>query len=124
MASVITWKVNHLEKTKDTLAYFKLELDMAMSETKPTKCRGRARGIKAIWEDGTREKLWINSYLLPGCSRAEMSQILTDMATGRSPGNRSSKACAEALEEGPGTMESTRTQWRQAGPHPWEGEPH
>ena len=77
---------------KDTLAYFKLELDMAMSKNKPTKCRGRAKGITAIWEEGRREKLWINGYLPSGHGRAEMLQILTDMATGRRPGNRSSKA--------------------------------
>ena len=56
-------------------------------------------------------------------AKAEMLQILTDMATGMRPGNRTSKACAEASEESPCTMGSTRTQWRQAGPYPQEGEP-
>ena len=57
VASVIMWKANHLEKTKDTLANLKLELDMATDENKPTKCRGRAREIIAVWEEGRREKL-------------------------------------------------------------------
>ena len=61
-ASVIMWKANHLEKTKYTLAYLKLELDMATDENKPTKCRGRVRGIISVWEEGRRENLWINSY--------------------------------------------------------------
>ena len=121
-ASVIVWKTDHLKKTKDALAYLKLDLDMAMDENKPTKCRGRARGIIAVWEEGRREKLQINNYLLPGCGRAEILQILTDIATGMRPGNRSSKACAEALEESPCTIKSTRTHWIQAGPHPQEGE--
>ena len=123
VALITMWKTNHLKKMKDTLAYLKLALDMATNENKPTKCRGRARGIIAAWEEKRREKLQINNYLLPGCSRAEMLQILTDMATGRRPENRSSKACSEALEESPCIMESTRTQWRQAGLHPQEEEP-
>ena len=51
---VIMWKVNHLEKMKDALAYLRLELDIAMYKKKPTKCRGRTRGIIAVWEEGMR----------------------------------------------------------------------
>ena len=123
VALVIMWKTNHLEKMRDALAYLKLELDMGTDENKPTKCRGRARRIKAVWEEGRREKLQKNSYLPPRHSRAEMLQILTDMAMGMRPENRFSKACAEASEERPCTMESTRTKWRQAGRCLQEGEP-
>ena len=48
VALVIMWQANHLEKMKDALAYLKLGLDMATDENKPTKCRGRARGIIAV----------------------------------------------------------------------------
>ena len=123
VALAIMWKAYHIKKMKDTLAYLKFELDKATDENKPTKCRGRARGIIAVWEERRREKLWINSYLPPRCGRAQMLQILTDMATWMRPGNRSPKACGEDLEENPCTMKSTKTQWRQAGPCPQEGEP-
>ena len=103
-ASVIVWKTNHLKNTKDALAYLKWELYMAIDKNKPTKCWAKARGIIAVWEEERREKLQINSYLPPRCGRAKMLQILTEMATGMRPGNRSSKACAEALEESPCTM--------------------
>ena len=83
---------------------------MAMDENKPTRCRGRAMGLKAVWEEEKRGKLQINNYLLPRCGRAEMLQILTDMATRMTPGDRPSKASTQTLKEGPCNMESTRTQ--------------
>ena len=45
------------------------------------------------------------------------------MATRLRPGDRPYKASTQALEERSCTMESTRTQWRQTGPHPQGGEP-
>ena len=96
---------------------------MAMNTNKSTRCRGRARGLIAVWEEERREKLWINNYLPPGHGRAKMPQILTYMTTRMRPGNRPSKACVEALEQNPCTMEFTRTQWRQAGPCSQGGKP-
>ena len=43
---------------------------------------------------GGKNKLWINTYLPPRCSRAEMLRILMDMATQNKqrPGNGPSQA--------------------------------
>ena len=96
---------------------------MMTDENKPIRCRDRARGLIAVWEEERRGKMQINNYLPPGHSRAETLQILMDMATRIRPGDRLTKALTQALEEGPCNMESTRTQWRQAGPNSQGGEP-
>ena len=35
---------------------------MVTDENKPTRCRGRAWGLIAVWEEERREKLQINNY--------------------------------------------------------------
>ena len=77
---------------------------MATDETKPPRCRGRARGLIAVWREEIKGKLRVNNYLLPGCGRAETLQILTDMATRIRPRDIPSKASTQVLEERPCTM--------------------
>ena len=91
-----------------------------------TPCRGRARGLVAVWEEErrARNKWWLQNCLLPRCSRAETFEILTNMVTrhGQRPGGGTSKVGAPVLEGSPCDLESVRTKWRHTSPHPQGGE--
>ena len=56
---------------------------MTTHDNKLAKCRGRARGLLAVWEEERREKnrCWMNTCPTPGCGRAETLKLLTDMVT-------------------------------------------
>ena len=82
MALVIAWKVE-LRLGTFEIQRLKVELEITTHDNKLTKCRGRARGLVAVWEEERREKnrCWMNTCLTPGCGRAETLKLLTDMVT-------------------------------------------
>ena len=79
---VIAWRTDHLRQTD--LYNLNLEikkLEMMADENKPARCRGRARGLVAVWEEERRNQLWINNSLPSRCIRAETLRIMIEMAT-------------------------------------------
>ena len=98
---------------------------MTTQTTTATGCRGRARGLVAMWEEErrARNKWWFQNYLLPRHGMAETLEMLTNMVTGHAqmPG-RNSKVGAPVLERSPCDLESVRTKWRHTSSHPQVGE--
>ena len=56
---------------------------MATQTTTPVRCRGRARGLVAVWEEErrARNKWWLQNCLLPRCGRAKTLGMLTNMVS-------------------------------------------
>ena len=94
---------------------------MTTQTTTSMRCRGRARGLVAMWEEErrARNKWWLQNHLLPGCGRAVTLEILTNMITGHAqrPGGGNAKVGAPVLEGSPCDLESVMTKWRHTSPH-------
>ena len=128
--SVNMWKANHFGGYICICWNLNLgiiwKVDMTTQTTTTMRCRGRARGLVAVWEEErrARNKWLLQNHLLPRCSRAETLEILKNMVTGyaQRPGGGNSKVGAPCLEGCPCDLESIRTKWKHTSPHPQGGE--